>query len=246
MNDAIKDKPFALVGVLAGVCAIAGLALGLIYLSTSDRIKAEEENAKRAALVVVHPDAKAFEEVKADDQANGQQFIYYKAYDKPLDDETKQCIGYACEGRAQGYSSTLIVIVGLDVEAETITGIKITQQQETAGLGANCEAVTSEQYIWDIFSNKSAGGPAEPEFQAQFRNRQVEDLVPEGKSYKGVKALTGATITTNAVVRATLNAAEKFGKVDAVSSATKNDGTHAEHPANGDQTKEQRPEDDEQ
>jgi len=55
--------------------------------------------------------------------------------------------------------------------------------------------------------------------------------VREGKTYKGVNAISGATITTNAVVRAVLDAVSTFreatgmGDVDAATSATATEWT---------------------
>jgi electron transport complex protein RnfG len=228
MREEVKEKPLTLIGVLTAVCVIAGLAVALAYLATTAQIHAQVEGARREALLVVHPNAspEGFELVETDLQADGKQFIYYKVYDKPLDDATKNLLGYACEGRAQGYSSTIVVTVGVDKDAQTVTGIKVTQQQETPGLGANCQAVESNAYIWDIFSPRKQAGPPEPWFQAQFRGRSLDGLVPAGKSYKDVGVLSGATITTNAVVRATLTAVENLRKgsgwhADGVSSATK-------------------------
>lgn len=228
MKVETKERPLVLIGVLAAVCVVAGLAVGFVYLATTDAIETQMENARRAALLVVHPDASAdgFELVETEHQAHGSRFAYYRVYDKPLDDEGKKLIGYACEGQAQGYSSTIVVTVGLDADAATITGMKITSQQETPGLGANADQVASNKSIWDVFSKRGDGG-ALPWFQAQFGGRAVESFVREGKSYKDVRVLSGATITTNAVVRATLDAVENFrrasglGEGHAVSGATK-------------------------
>jgi electron transport complex protein RnfG len=235
MREELKERPLTLIGVLGAVCVVAGLAVALVYLATTAQIHAQVESARREALLVVHPNAspEGFELVETDLQTDGRQFTYYKVYDKPLDDNAKKLIGYACEGRAQGYSSTLVVTVGVDRNAQTITGIKVTQQQETPGLGANCEAVESNAYIWDIFSPRTQAGPPEPWFQAQFRGRALDGLVLAGKSYKDVRVLSGATITTNAVVRATLNAVANLRKAsgwetDGVSSATRETPKSAE------------------
>lgn len=229
MKVETKERPLVLVGILGAVCVVAGLAVGFVYLATTDAIEAELENARRAALLVVHPEASpdGFELVETDYEAHGTRFTYYKVYDKPLEDEEKTLIGYACEGQAQGYSSTIVVTVGVGTHAEVITGIKITRHQETPGLGANCEQVASNKYLWTMFSKRDGAAPTEPWFQAQFRERKVESLVPEGKSFRDVRVLSGATITTNAVVRATLDAVENFqrasgvGEAHAVSGATK-------------------------
>jgi len=228
MKAETKEQPLVLVVVLAVVCALAGLALGFVYQLTGPSIHIQKQKADRAALLAVHPGAspEGLKLVKTEHEAHGEQFEYHEVYDKPLDDDTKELIGYACEGRAQGYSSTIVVTVGLSPDASTITGIKITAQQETPGLGANCEEVESDTYIWNIFSPRAKAQAPKPWFQSQFSGRSIDGLVPEGKSYKDVRALSGATITTNAVVRATLDAVETFstatslGQVDAETSAT--------------------------
>jgi RnfABCDGE-type electron transport complex G subunit len=228
MKVETKERPLVLIGVLAAVCVVAGLAVGFVYLATTDAIEAELESARRAALLVVHPEASpdGFELVETDYEAHGTRFTYYRVYDKPLEDEGRTLIGYACEGQAQGYSSTIVVTVGVGTHAKVITGIKITWHQETPGLGANCEQVASNKYLWTMFSKRDGAAPTEPWFQAQFRKRKVESLVPEGKSFRDVRVLSGATITTNAVVRATLDAIGQLERgsgwtPDAVSGGTK-------------------------
>jgi len=57
MNDALKEKPLILIAVLGVVCVVAGLALGFVYMGTESSIKAREAEAKRDALLRVHPNA---------------------------------------------------------------------------------------------------------------------------------------------------------------------------------------------
>jgi electron transport complex protein RnfG len=228
MNEKLKEHPLTLVVVLGLVCLLAGAALSLVYLGTKSGIKAREAEAKRDALLRVHPDAspEGFELVETETPGNGEPYAYYEVYNKPLDDQMKQLIGYACEGRAQGYSSTIVVTVGLKPDANTITGISITNQQETPGLGANCEKVRSSKYIWHIVMPSDAETETQPWFQKQFNGLAADSFVREGKTYKGIDAISGATITTNAVVRAVLDAVSTFhettgiGDVDDVDAAT--------------------------
>lgn len=240
MNETLKEKPLTLVAVLGLVCLLAGAALGLVYLGTERGIKARDAEAKRDALLRVHPTAstEGFKLVETEPAENGEPYAYYEVYDKPLDDEMKQLIGYACEGRAHGYSSTIVVTVGLKDDGNTITGISITAQQETPGLGANCEKVESTEYIWHIVSPSDGEPETEPWFQKQFRERTVDSLVREGKTYKGISAISGATITTNAVVRAVLGAVADFrkasgmGDVDAATSAMETEWTEESERGN--------------
>jgi RnfABCDGE-type electron transport complex G subunit len=217
-----KDSPLVLIVALALVCVVAGFALGLVYVGTEDRIAAEEQKAKDQALHRVHPDADRFEQRLV--ERDGEQLVYFEAYDK-----AGTLIGYACEGRANGYSSTIVLTVGLDEKMTTITGVEITAQQETPGLGANCVKGGAAQYIWEAFSPRKGDATDDRGWQAQFSRRGLDVLTREGKTYKGVHALTGATITTNAVVRAmwhavdTLYRARGLALADVLTSATERD-----------------------
>jgi RnfABCDGE-type electron transport complex G subunit len=230
VNAGTKDSPLVLIAVLGLVCIVAGLALGLVYIGTEDRIAVEVQKAKGRALHAVHPDADRFEQRTV--ERDGGQLVYFEAYDKE-----GKLIGYACEGRANGYSSTIVLTVGLDEAMTTITGIDITAQQETPGLGANCVKGGGGQYIWEVFSSRKGAGGSGRGWQDQFSRRGLDLFTQAGKTYKGVKALTGATITTNAVVRAMWNAVDALYRArglvlaDAITAAAgKASAEHSEHP----------------
>lgn len=203
MNDALKDKPVMLVAVLGAVCILAAVALGLIYAATKPRIEAEELKAKEQALRDVHPAAVRFEEIKSEYEADGKPLSYYEAYDA-----AGTLVGYAFEGQAAGYSSTIELTVGLSADEKTITGIKITKQQDTPGLGANCVKGGATRYVWEIFSRAEAAGDGQS-FQGQFTSMTLEQLGREGIP-PNIRALSGATITTNAVLRATRQAITNY------------------------------------
>ena len=90
--------------------------------------------------------------------------------------------------------------VGVDPTVEVLQGIKITFQQETPGLGANCEAVRAEATLWDVLQGrKGSSGARQPWFQSQFHDKRADSFVKVGNKYPNVDGVTGATITTNAV-----------------------------------------------
>ena len=87
---------------------------------------------------------------------------------------------------ARGYSGDISLVVGLDA-AGTITGVRVTDHRETPGLGDRIEARKGdwiEQFTGHSLADPPAGGWA---------------VGPDGG---GVEALTGATITSRAVVSA--------------------------------------------
>lgn len=152
--------------ILMAICAIATGILAYVNSVTEPKIealKAEEAVKSREELI---PDCD-FEEVSLRDD-----FSYFIATDK----ETKELKGYTFTSQKKGYGSTIKTMAGLDPEFRVI-GIKIIDQSETPGLGANC---TKES------------------FTSQFAGKTPEQLVVD-KDGGPIKSLSGATITSRAI-----------------------------------------------
>jgi len=208
-----EDTFQSMIVVLAVICAAAGLGLSATYLATSERIAAQLLQERMAALRTVLPEAHpdGFSEVGASKSAFAVNGRYYEAYDKPLTDSSRKLVGYALEAQGSGYSSMIAVTVGTDPRADVVKGIKITFQQETPGLGTNCEAVKAEGTLWDALLGKTKKtGQSAPWFQAQFREKRSDSFVKVGNKYQNIDGLTGATITTNAVADAVVAAVNHF------------------------------------
>lgn len=91
-------------------------------------------------------------------------------YYKALDKEGK-LVGIAFKASGKGYSSTIETMAGM-LKDGTINAIKILSQNETPGLGAKI---------------------IDPDFTGRFANRGLNDI-------SGVQAITGATISSKAVI----------------------------------------------
>lgn len=85
--------------------------------------------------------------------------------------EDKEFIGVAFKASGKGYSSTVETMVGMTQDG-TITAIKILSQNETPGLGVRI---------------------LEPAFTGQFTDKNMQAL-------KEIQAITGATISSKAVI----------------------------------------------
>jgi len=86
-------------------------------------------------------------------------------------DQAGKLTGVAFKASSKGYSSVIETMAGMLPDG-TITAIKILSQNETPGLGSQV---------------------AEPEFAEQFKNQDAVEL-------SGVVAITGATISSRAVI----------------------------------------------
>lgn len=202
-----------MITVLAVICAAAGLALAATFLATQEEIDAQQDRETMLALRTVLPEAHkdGFREVAVPRSAFAANGRYYEAYDKPLTDASRKLVGYALETEGNGYSSTIRVTVGVDPNGEIIRGIKITFQQETPGLGANCGAMKTENTLWEVLLGKAKSGSSRDAwFQAQFRGKSADNFLKVGNKYANIDGLTGATITTNAVTDAVVAAVKEF------------------------------------
>ena len=126
---------------------------------------------EKSSLGLVFPEADMFLRVRFKD-SNGVN--HYEAFDSE-----RNLIGYAFKAGKRGYSSIIETMVGVTPGGE-ITNIKIMYQRETPGLGSKIEEVKK--------------GDSQAWFQAQFSGKTIDNLD------KGIQAITGATISSKAVI----------------------------------------------
>ncbi|RJP57633.1 MAG: FMN-binding protein [Candidatus Auribacter fodinae] len=193
--------------MLGMVCGIAALALSVTYSVTRDRVELQKQRDIMDALPVVLPGAQSFS-----DQLHKDGIDYYEAKSGDT------VIGYALYGEAQGYQSTIKFMVGLDTKG-TITGLRILEQAETPGLGARITELPAGQtlvgFIKNVFSAKKIDeSQKEPWFPALFRGKDYRTIYVT-KTEAGpnaIAAITGATITSDAVVQAVKSVSDQFLK----------------------------------
>jgi electron transport complex protein RnfG len=102
-----------------------------------------------------------------------------------------QVIALAYDSVATGYNGPVEVMVGIDNEGK-LTGVSVMTHSETPGLGARV---------------------VEAEFQDQFRGLEISDSLNVGADGGQIDAVTGATTSSRAVVKAVRSALELFQKV---------------------------------
>jgi Na+-translocating ferredoxin:NAD+ oxidoreductase subunit G len=193
--------------VLAALCLVSALALGLVYQRTEARIQNREILRDDLVRRRVLPAAASgvFVSVRAD------SFSYYEGYKNA---DTTALAGYTVRAQGRGYASTIVAIVGVD-RAGTITGVKIVSHEETPGLGARIDEVASGRTVLDalrsLVGGESSSGPAgagrraepDPWWPAQFAGKSRGELVvTKERGDRGIQAITGATISSRAVTEA--------------------------------------------
>lgn len=167
------------------ICLLITAALAVTDSVTKAPIAALATQKELASRQQVLPQAASFEEIPD----TGETTAPCKALDA-----SGNVVGYVIVTSANGYGGSVKVMTGIQTDG-TVAGITILEQSETVGLGANCEKET-------------------------FRNQFVQAIPQNGFSvYKagqtkpesgGVEALTSATITSSAVVKAVNSATDVF------------------------------------
>ena len=107
-------------------------------------------------------------------------------------DGSEQTLGWVIKGAGQGFADKIEVLIGLDPEAEAITGLFVLDQKETPALGDNIK----KPDFCELFRGKSAA-----EKLAAVKSS------PEGNE---IQAVTGATVSSAAVCTIVNNAVGQF------------------------------------
>ncbi len=172
------------------ITLVAGLALGIVKDITADPIMEQEIKAKEEAYKEVYDNADSFGQIVLGEKEQGkmQSFLQENGYEAQQIDEIMEAkdsagepVGYAFTvTTSEGYGGDIRFAMGVQ-EDGTVKGISILAIGETAGLGMRADT---------------------EEFKNQFRDKNVEKFIYTKTGAKGeeeIDALSGATITTNAM-----------------------------------------------
>ena len=191
--------------VIAVICLAAAAGLAFTYSLTRENIEQSKKGELEEALAFVLPGARL--PVEEAELPDGRVLYTGSRAGGP----PGELVGHAAVGVAQGYSSKVKVLVGID-PAGRIIAIRILSQQETPGLGERTKEVPPTKSIWQAIADLFAGAEDQPElpppFQAQFNGKGLDQVVltKAEKSDQAISQLTGATITSQAVVDAVRDA----------------------------------------
>ena len=174
-------------GILFAITLIAGCLLGLVGQVTKEPIAEAQQKAKDEACKEVFADAEGFvlqEDISSEDASS---FVQDEGYNVSIDevleaqDASGSKLGYVITVTDhEGYGGDIQFSIGIRNDG-TVNGISILSISETAGLGMNADSV----------------------LKPQFEDKNVEQFEYTKTGAPGdnqIDAISGATITTNAVV----------------------------------------------
>lgn len=196
MNKIIKNAL-----VLTAITLVSGLLLGLVYEITKEPIQVQSAKAQEKAYQAVFPDAGELEPLyesqeelrkKADEVLSAAGFEAERIEDAYRVVGTDgSVLGLAMNvTTTEGYGGDINFSLGIRKDG-TVNGISILTISETAGLGMKA---------------------AEESFYGQYADKRVDSFsyTKEGaRTENEIDAISGATITTNAVTNG-VNAGIRF------------------------------------
>lgn len=182
------------------ITAVAAICLAFTNSMTKDKIAEQIAMENELARQEVLSQAETFEQVdhkKIRETAKSLNFknteIISEAF-KGLKGSKE--VGYTYKVLPKGYGGEITVLVGVSMEGK-LTGMKVVNHTETPGLGANA---TSES------------------FQNQYKGKSIETpltVIKAGSAGESeIEAITGSTITTQAVTDGVNSAVEIFKKMN--------------------------------
>lgn len=158
--------------VLTSVCLICAFLLSFAYSLAHEKIILNSKKRVKEAITTLAPEAKDIERIVSEDEE------IYKLFDAK-----GNLIAYAFTAQGQGYQGKIKMLVVSDLSLEYLKGIEVVESLETPGLGAKIQK--------DPFKN-------------QFKDLEVGEGIScvkgEIETKSQIKAITGATVSSQAVV----------------------------------------------
>lgn len=176
MKSMMKDAV-----ILFAITLIAGLLLGVVYEVTKEPIVLQQTKRKNEACKEVFQDAVTFEALELSMPETGEKATATINEVSQAVAEDGTILGYVLDITThEGYNGDIQFTMGIRMDG-TVNGISLLSIAETPGLGMKAEEVLKPQ-----FAEKNVG---------QFTYTKTGAMTSDE-----IDAISGATITTNALV----------------------------------------------
>ena len=187
-RETVPPSSLRLVLTLAIAGLISGIAIIGIYESTLPTITANKARELREAVFKVLPGVSQMQalvyrdgELVAVQEPDKDEPVVYGGYD-----ERHEFVGYAMPAAGPGFQDTIAILYGYKPADALVVGMEVLESRETPGLG---DKIYKDAEFVGGFSALSV----EPEIVAVKKGTR--------SSANEIDAITGATISSKAVVR---------------------------------------------
>ena len=185
--DNRSPSSMRLVLTLAIAGLISGVAIIGIYESTLSTITANKARELREAVFKVLPGVSNMQPLV---YRGGELVVSQPEKDEPVVyggyDENGDFVGYAMPGAGPGFQDTIAILYGYKPAEKLVVGMEVLESRETPGLG---DKIYKDMDFVDEFYSLAI----EPEIVAVKKGTKTAD--------NHVDAITGATISSKAIVR---------------------------------------------
>jgi RnfABCDGE-type electron transport complex G subunit len=178
-----------MVAVLTTIGFLSGGFLVTVGLMTRERIGLNRKMEIERAILTVVPGASGGRLVHEE-----KDFAVYAGQDK-----AGELAGFAVYTSGSGFQDKIVLMIGLDASLSHINGLTILDQKETPGLGAKITDKGSFLVYWEG-----------KDFSQPLSLRKPAASSPESLAASEVNTITGATISSQAVLQIVNSAREKI------------------------------------
>ena len=187
-----------IIALILAAAILFGLSVGLDGVAAANAAKAHQE-----LMQTLLPGAVEFTNEP------------YAGEDANIRSVHKSDIGFVVETVTYGYAGEITMFIGVN-NAGKVTGLVVDEAHETFGLGGN--ALTDHEFLAQ-FLNKTGSFEVATSGADAFSGATAEAETAEGEAVS-VDAITGATVTSKAVVRCVNSAVAYVTGADATTEAT--------------------------
>lgn len=173
------------------ICAVASGLLAGTNQITAPLIEQRNQQASNEAREIVLQDASEFKILSSDKYKSGSEVEVVEVYEGLNGSEIA---GYTIKVLPSGYAGEIEVMVGIKADG-TISGVNIGNMKETPGLGAKANE--------EAFYGQYLGKPA----------TQLSVIKSGTPGETEIQAISGATITSNAVTTGVNAAVEVYDSI---------------------------------
>ena len=184
---------------------VFGGALAAVQTTLSAKIEQNKLDDTLSQIPRLVPGAKTGQELEI-----GNKKVYRAM------DEFGEQVGWVVPAKGQGFADVITLLIGLDPNADQLTGLYVLEQKETPGLGSRiADRGTDEKkgFLWQFFYH---GAKADRPLVVTKASPKMEEPGSENQ----IKAVSGATISSQSVCDI-VNAAVKAMRKDLIAKARK-------------------------
>ncbi|MGE5613769.1 MAG: RnfABCDGE type electron transport complex subunit G [Bacillota bacterium] len=173
------------------ICMLTAFCLAFVNAITKDTIKLRSEKDAEEQRKLVLEKADSFKELEDWNSMDESGLIdrVFAAY------SGQNLVGYVMEASPSGFGGEIAVTVGIGSDKK-ISGVRVGENSETPGLGTK----TAD----DSFTGQFVGKDLGVDFKVVKKPASSDDEI---------QAISGATVSTNAVTRAVAACARLGGKL---------------------------------